>query len=134
VTKGSNQFVGDFVLGVIVALNFLAAGSLGMKLALKFKTVIRYLSSFTFSLYVFHLPLAVILWNGLHVRSAPAFFGLLMAGVWILGTLTERRTTWYRSKLSKIWPDKKQAAVQDPLPTAAAGVDVAEQPKERLAS
>jgi peptidoglycan/LPS O-acetylase OafA/YrhL len=147
VTQGSNQFVGDFILGLIVALNFLAAGSLGMKLALKFKTVIRYLSSFTFSLYVFHLPLAVILWNGLHVRSAPVFFGLMMAGVWILGTLTERRTSWYRSKLSNIWPDKKKAAVHAPLPTdavgadehgpaehAATGVDLAEQPRERLAS
>ncbi|MCS0629733.1 acyltransferase [Telluria mixta] len=102
--QGSNQFLGDFVLGVIVALNFLAAGSLGLRLFVKWKGVIRYLSGFTFSLYVFHMPLAVLIWNGLHVRSPALFMGLLLAGVWVLGMLTEQRNKWYRSLLGKLWP------------------------------
>jgi peptidoglycan/LPS O-acetylase OafA/YrhL len=106
---GSNQFAGDFVLGVIVALNFLAAGSLGMRFLVKYQKPIRYLSGFTFSLYIFHMPLTVLIWNGLHVRSVAAFFGLLGAGVWLLGMLTEQRTKWYRSVFSPLLPGKAKA-------------------------
>lgn len=99
--QGSNQFVGDFILGVIVALNFLAAASLKHILLLKCRSLIQYLASLTFSLYLFHLPLTVLIWNGLQVRSVVAFLALLLGGVWALGMLTERRTTWYRFLLSR---------------------------------
>jgi hypothetical protein len=51
-TRGSNQFVGDVVLGVIAALHFLAADSLGMRVLLNCEKAIRYLVSVTFSMYV----------------------------------------------------------------------------------
>jgi peptidoglycan/LPS O-acetylase OafA/YrhL len=108
-TRGSNQFVGDFLLGVIVALNFLAAGSLGMGLVLKFKRVIRYLASFTFSMYVFHMPLSVLIWNGLGVHAALPFFGLLLLGVVGMGELTERRTNWYRSLFAPLFAGRRGA-------------------------
>jgi peptidoglycan/LPS O-acetylase OafA/YrhL len=102
-TRGSNQFVGDFLLGLVVALNFLAAGSLGMGLLLKCENAIRYVSSFTFSMYVFHMPLAVLIWNGLGVHAALPFVGLLLLGVVGMGELTERRTKWYRSLLAPLF-------------------------------
>lgn len=109
--RGSNQFVGDFLLGVIVSMNFLAAGSLDMRLLVKFGPVIRYLSGFTFSIYVFHMPLAVLIWNGLGVHSTAGFYGLLFAGIFILGSCTERRTKWYRTLLGKaIFKEKKEGA------------------------
>jgi hypothetical protein len=102
-TRGSNQFGGDVVLGVIVALHFLAARSLGMRVLLKCEKAIRYLAGFTFSMYVFHLPLAVLVWNVLGVHAALPFFGLLLLGVVGLGELTERRTAWYRSQLAPLF-------------------------------
>jgi peptidoglycan/LPS O-acetylase OafA/YrhL len=102
-TRGSNQFVGDFLLGLIVALNFLAAGSLGMGTLLRYEKAIRYLSSFTFSMYVFHMPLAVLVWNGLGERSGAAFTGLRLAGIDVMGELTERRTQWYRKVLAPLF-------------------------------
>jgi peptidoglycan/LPS O-acetylase OafA/YrhL len=122
--QGSNQFLGDFVLGVIVALNFLAAGSLGLGLVVKWQGVIRYLSGFTFSLYVFHLPLAVLICNGLHVRAPAAFMGLLLAGVWVLGMVTEQRNKWYRSQLGRLWPGKAARGVGVPAAHAGAGTAV----------
>lgn len=101
-TRGSNQFVGDFILGLIVSANFLAAGSLAMGVLQKCEKAIRYLSSFTFSMYVFHMPLAVLIWNGLNVHSPLAFFGLLMFGIFAMGELTERRTRWYRLVLTPL--------------------------------
>lgn len=47
-TQGSNQFVGDFMLGLIVAANFTAAASLRMTALQILRVPIRYLSSFTF--------------------------------------------------------------------------------------
>lgn len=107
--QASNQFVGDFILGVIVALNFLAAASLKHILLVKCKRLIQYLASLTFSLYLFHLPLTVLIWNGLQVRSVVMFLALLLGGVWILGTLTERRTKWYRSLLSSALRSKNSS-------------------------
>jgi len=120
-TRGSNQFVGDFLLGLVVALNFLAAGSLRMDWLLKCEKAIRYLSSYTFSMYVFHMPLVVLIWNGLGVRSGPAFIGLLLAGIVVMGELTERRTQWYRKVLAPLFTPARagraaaQGTMADPL-------------------
>lgn len=103
-SKGSNQFAGDFILGLIVTINFMAAASLKMHRLVQFKTEIGYLSGFTFSLYVFHLPLAILIWNGMQIHSPAMFFGLLVFGVWLLGMITEQRTKSYLSFLRQIWP------------------------------
>ena len=96
---GSGLFVGDFLLGLIVAANFMAATSLGMKILFRFETPIRYLSSFTFSTYVFHMPLVILIWNGLDVHNASAFYALLALLILVLGQITERQAKFYRSPL-----------------------------------
>jgi peptidoglycan/LPS O-acetylase OafA/YrhL len=90
---GSNQFIGDYLLGLIVSVNFLAAASMGNKWQIfgSFEKSIRYLSSFTLSIYLFHMPLSVFIWNGLRVRSALGFTVLLAGGIFVLGSATERR-------------------------------------------
>jgi hypothetical protein len=88
-----------------------------MGLVLKCERVVRYLSSFTFSMYVFHMPLAVLIWNGLGVHAAPAFAGLLLLGVVGMGELTERRTKWYRSLLAPLFAGRPRTApaIAEPL-------------------
>jgi len=134
-TRGSNQFVGDFLLGVIVALNFLAAGSLDMSWLLRCEKAVRYLSSYTFSMYVFHMPLAALIWNGLGVHSAPGLFGMLLIGIVGMGELTERRTQWYRALLAPVFAHKP-APVPAGYPSGAAGIGDAlgDVPDERAAS
>ena len=67
---GSGQFIVDFLLGLLVAINFLSvAGMSGdLRFLLKFDPWVKYLSSFTFSNYLFHMPLFVFLWYGLGIR------------------------------------------------------------------
>ena len=103
-TGGSGLFVGDFLLGLIVTANFMAASSLDMKGLFRFETPIRYLSSFTFSTYVLHMPLVILIWNGLGVRNATAFYALLALLIFVLGQLTERQTKFYRSALQWRFP------------------------------
>lgn len=100
-TQGSNQFVGDFLLGLIVAANFTAAASLRMTTLQKLHVPVRYLSSFTFSIYVFHMPLTVLLWNGLAIHNAIGFYTGLALLIYCLGELTERRTGFYRALLQR---------------------------------
>jgi len=100
--NGSNQFVGDFLLGLIVAANFVAAASINRHLDVLriIESPIRYLASFTLSVYLFHLPLTVFIWNGLQVRSVPGFALLLLTGIFILGSVTERK-----NKLLRDWSE-----------------------------
>jgi len=101
--NGSNQFVGDFLLGLIVAANFVAAASISRHLDFLriAERPIRYLASFTLSVYLFHLPLTVFIWNGLQVRSVPGFALLLLTGIFVLGSITERK-----NKLLRDWVER----------------------------
>ena len=96
---GANQFVGDFFMGLVVSANFIAAANLTtmFKAVIKVEKPIRYLASFTFSTYLYHMPLAVLLWNGLAIHSAAQFYGLLFIGIFVLAQATERRVTYFRA-------------------------------------
>jgi peptidoglycan/LPS O-acetylase OafA/YrhL len=96
-TQGSSQFVGDFLLGIIIAANFMAATNLEMAVLVRIRTTIRFLSSFTFSIYLFHMPFVVLIWNGLVWQHPVLFYASLSLFIVALGQVTERRTNWYRS-------------------------------------
>ena len=97
---GSNQFIGDFILGLIVAANFAAVASMRVSLLKIFAVPIRYLSSFTFSIYIFHMPLAVLIWNGIGAHSPLMFFSIMALFIYFLCELTERRSHFYKSIFS----------------------------------
>lgn len=103
-THGSGMFVGDFLFGIIVTANFTAAASLRMRILFPAQSMIKYLSSFTFSAYVFHMPLVIFLWNGVGVHEAIAFYPLLTLTIFAFGQLTERQTKFYRSILQRWTP------------------------------
>lgn len=109
----ANQFVGDFLLGLIVTSNLIAAYSLGnvFKPLLSMEPAIRFLSSFTFSTYLFHMPMVVLIWNIIGIRAPWLLFVLLALGIYVLGQLTERRTNTYRN-LFDLPPVATPAAVQ----------------------
>jgi peptidoglycan/LPS O-acetylase OafA/YrhL len=99
----SSQFIYDLVLGVVVTANFAAVASLSPMLEKLhvLEKPIRYLASFTLSLYVFHAPLTELLVRIVKVESPWLFYGILAACIFMLAELTERRTGWYRRQLAK---------------------------------
>jgi peptidoglycan/LPS O-acetylase OafA/YrhL len=127
--NGSNQFVGDFLLGLIVAANFIAAASISRHLDLLqiVARPIRYLASFTLSVYLFHLPLTVFIWNGLQVRSVAGFALLLLTGIFVLGSITERKNMLLRDwvehaflkRNGRLITTRSSAPEQDPVPEEA---------------
>jgi peptidoglycan/LPS O-acetylase OafA/YrhL len=106
--SGSNQFIGDLVLGVFVTANFAAVASLGsyMRLLLAAEKKIRYAATFTLSTYLYHLPLSVFIWNGLGVRNAFGFLCIQTVLIITLGQITERRVRFYRRAFRFIFEAK----------------------------
>jgi len=67
---------------------------------------IRYLASFTLSLYVFHAPLTELLVKVIRLENPVLFYVVLAASVFLLAELTERRTKWYRGQIVRLWTGK----------------------------
>jgi peptidoglycan/LPS O-acetylase OafA/YrhL len=86
-------FIGDYLLGLAVAGNFLGAIALGERLRPLFRIErpVRFAASYSFSIYLYHMPLALLLWNGFDLRS-PLESALLLAAMLLsLGMLTEHQ-------------------------------------------
>jgi len=96
--NGANQFAGDLILGVLVTLHFAAARALTdwFDWLVGLQAGIRHLASFTLSIYLFHMPLTVLIWNGLDIHVPWQFCALLSGGIYLLGSLTEQRNAQYR--------------------------------------
>jgi peptidoglycan/LPS O-acetylase OafA/YrhL len=103
ILHGSNQFIGDLILGILVTANFAAVASLGpqLRFLLWAENKIRYASSFTLSTYLYHMPLTVLIWNGLGVHNAITFLCLLTGLIVIFGMLTERQVRFFRRAVRK---------------------------------
>ncbi len=99
-------FLGDYVLGGLVALNFgsfrQACQLLGRPLV-AMAGPIRFAASFTFSLYLFHRPL-LLMWTAIvdgDPRSSVFLLVVILLvaiSVVVLAMATERRKDWYKAK------------------------------------
>jgi peptidoglycan/LPS O-acetylase OafA/YrhL len=89
----SALFPGDYLLGFAVAGNFLGAAAMAHRLQplFRFESPIRFAASYSFSIYLYHMPLAVLLWNGLGLRSPVLMASLLAVLLLVLGMMTERQ-------------------------------------------
>lgn len=108
----SKYFLGDYILGPLIVLNFAGFRAMGHQLAWllnPFKKVIRYAASFTLTLYLFHQPLiqfyaALIAGEEGEIGYFWQTIAATMVTIFILGYLTERRREgmrqWLRVKLS----------------------------------
>ncbi len=99
----SALFVGDYLLGIAVAGNFLGAAALAHRLKPLFRleAPIRFAASYSFSIYLYHMPLAVLLWNGLGLRSPLLMASVLAAMLLVLGMLTEHQLPLYRKMMRR---------------------------------
>jgi len=102
--KASNRFAGDMILGVFVAANFAAVASLGssMRPLIGIKRQVGYASSFTLSAYLYHMPLTVLIWNGMDVHDPMGFLAILASLTIALGYATERRVKLARRTFRKL--------------------------------
>ena len=99
----SALFLGDYLMGIAVAGNFLGAAALGQRMRALFRLdqAIRLAASYTFSIYLYHMPLAILLWNGFELRSPLLFIPSLLVLLLLLGACTERQLPLCRRVLQR---------------------------------
>jgi peptidoglycan/LPS O-acetylase OafA/YrhL len=100
----STQLVYDYLLGIAVTANFAAIAALPLPNWLKApERLIRYLAGFTFSLYLFHVPLGELMYEVIGIRAPLPYYAAMAAGTFVLAQLTERRVRFYRALLKPRW-------------------------------
>lgn len=117
----SKFFLGDWVVGILILLNFAAFRLIGSQFACilnPLKGIIRYAASFTLTLYLFHQPL-LRFYAALIAGEADDiwYFWQTMAAtlitIFFLGLLTEHKREgmrrWLREKLARL---EKKAFMQ----------------------
>ncbi len=95
----------DFLLGLTLAVHFYAVSQLNLPLA-RWAGGIRYAAGYTFSLYLYHLPLLHLLAALLPSEWPVAARGLVMLAVtpvmvWALGNVTEKRRDGLRRLMER---------------------------------
>lgn len=108
----SQHFLADYVLAVLIAMNFVGFRRIADQFAGGFAvsaSVIRQASSFTFSIYLFHLPILIvflILFKGMGpgIGYFLATMGATLAVVLPLGAVTERQKDRLKSWLTRRLP------------------------------
>jgi peptidoglycan/LPS O-acetylase OafA/YrhL len=99
----SARFAGDWVMALVVSANFAAAASIGRygSFLVKAKRSIQVVSSYTLSIYLYHMPLTALLVavGGLHGGALAAALALAIVG---LGGVTEHQRTALRRVLAWI--------------------------------
>ena len=109
----SKHFLGDYLLAVLIAANFIGFRRIADRFAPVFALVgpaIRKAASYTFSIYLFHLPIlffyiVAIDGNRAHMSFYWTVVGLSLATAVLLGTITEqqkdRLKNWLEARTKK---------------------------------
>jgi hypothetical protein len=97
---GANQFLGDWVLALIVGLNFTAAASLGRfgGVLMRWARPIKAAAGCTFSAYLYHMPLLAVAYLIFGLRAWAALLAVAI-GVAVLAQVTEQQLPAVRRML-----------------------------------
>lgn len=104
----ADRFLADYVVGLIVCLNFACARDAGIKVMIRLEKPVRRLASYTFTLYLSH---AIVLeaWPLLYPHDSANPADWVAAGVavgvttCVLGMLTEHRKDSFRAGFDRLF-------------------------------
>lgn len=122
----SKHFVGDHLLALVMAAHFVAARQLAPRLApllLAGARPLRWAAGYTFSIYLFHLPLVLMVCALLRdMAPGPARFALVLVttlgSIVVVGHFTEQRKEQLRRWLDRHLPGRAAAPLARELPHA----------------
>lgn len=114
--KSADRFLADYLVCTLVVINFLCAKSADFTALLRIERPVRWLASYTFTLYLVH-ALVMRMWLTVypHRQSDPvdviSLVVVIISATSLIGHITEHRKDWFESlfvRLTARWP---QAAV-----------------------
>ncbi|HMM76593.1 MAG TPA: acyltransferase [Gammaproteobacteria bacterium] len=106
--RWSDEFLSAYVIGILVACNFIGVQAVASRLApllTRFERPIRNWAGYTFSIYLFHYPVLQFLAAVLPIEPREAWSGVLLFALTIavcrlLGDYTEKRKEFCRDLLA----------------------------------
>ena len=111
--NSSKSFVASLIVGLLASAHFIGFSALSASLEARLKQSswltlgIQYLASFTFTLYLLHYPL-LDFWSAFakldpkRGTDQALLFALVAASVWLIGSVTERKKSYFKRALVKI--------------------------------
>jgi peptidoglycan/LPS O-acetylase OafA/YrhL len=104
-------FLHDYIIGILVAAHFIGMHAVACSGQLKLSTLatpIRYVASFTFTLYLLHYPLLHLLtaaspWPVGDARHQVFLVIGTLIVVWAVGSVTERKKHVWRKLIAYFW-------------------------------
>lgn len=106
----SKEFIWNYCLGLLIAGHFIGFAAISKRLAAFMSAIarpVRYIAGFTFALYLTHYPLLQFFAALTHndpddARDRFIVLGATLLSVVLIGVLTERRKSAWRSRFEKI--------------------------------
>jgi peptidoglycan/LPS O-acetylase OafA/YrhL len=100
--KSADRFLADYLVCMLVVLNFVCAKNLDFRALLRVERPLRWLASYTFTLYLVHaLVMRVWLVVYPHRRSDPvdilSLVVVIFSATWLVGEITEHRKWWFEA-------------------------------------
>ena len=105
--KSADRYLADYLVCVLVVVNFLCAKNAGFNALLRVERPVRWLASYTFTLYLVH-ALVLRVWVSVLPHPAPdagdiALLVALIAGAtWVIGQVTEHRKGWFEGMFVRL--------------------------------
>lgn len=103
----ASRYLADYVVCLIVLINFYSARFVRFSRLEQFKTPIRALSAYTFTLYLVHM-LVIWVWLSLaghdntSLKDIGALSVLIAISTYLVGAVTERKKAWFAAMFSRL--------------------------------
>lgn len=100
--KSADRYLADYLVCVLVVANFLCARSASFEILLRVERPVRWLASYTFTLYLVH-ALVMRVWVTVYPHQTSDAgdlalpVGLIVAATWVVGQVTEHRKGWFEA-------------------------------------
>lgn len=102
-----NNFLGDYFIGIIIVANLLGASKMDFNPNKTTSTAIRTAASYSFSCYLFHIPILSLIKNCIGKSNSIIVYLLELTTIIVfivfLAKFTEHKKGWYRSKINKLF-------------------------------
>jgi peptidoglycan/LPS O-acetylase OafA/YrhL len=112
--KSADRFLADYLVCVLVIVNFLCAKSAGFQVLLRIERPVRWLASYTFTLYLVH-ALVMRVWVSVYPHRASdagdvaMLVGLIVIATWVTGQVTEHRKGWFEGMFVRLAASRASA-------------------------
>ena len=112
--KSADRFLADYIVCILVVLNFLCAKSADFSALVRIERPVRWLASYTFTLYLVH-ALVMRMWLTVypHRQSDPvdviSLVIVIVSTTSLIGQVTEHRKDWFEAifvRLAARWPQR----------------------------